>query len=231
MSMINASDACWDCAKQSKDLYYKPKTGQSPVAAIDIIGWTAVVFSDLAVQASGEEDNVVVNRLFAEAIVQQVRATSRPTMVMVQDYHLYLTPRFLRERLHRRERPTVLHFIHIPWPGPEYWRILPPAMRQAILEGLCAVDLLGFQTREDAVNFLRTCESHLPRASVNYKRDRIWYRNHTTHVRDFPISLDVGALRALAASPEVAEHRQQIQAIVGGQQLTHALIAASPART
>ncbi len=34
------------------------------------------------------------------------------------------------------ERPAFLHFVHIPWPGPEYWRILPPTMRQASLDGL-----------------------------------------------------------------------------------------------
>jgi trehalose 6-phosphate synthase len=84
---------------------------------------------------------------------------------------------------------------------------------------LSAVDILGFQTQEDGLNFIRTCESHLPRASVNYKRSRVWYRNHATHVRDFPISLDVEALRRLAASPKVAEHRSEIQNAVRDRQL------------
>jgi trehalose 6-phosphate synthase len=162
---------------------------------------------------------VVVNRMFAEAIAHCVRAISRRTLVMLQDYHLYLTPRFLRYKLRRRERPTLLHFIHIPWPGPEYWRILPPTMREAILEGLCAVDVLGFQTREDSLNFIRTCESNLPGAYVKYQRGRVWYRNHATYVRDFPISLDVEALRELAASPEVAAYRSEIVDTVGDRQL------------
>ena len=150
---------------------------------------------DRATWQAWEEGYEAVNCLFAEAIAQQVRATARPTLVMLQDYHLYLVARHLRAGLRRRERPTILHFIHIPWPGPEYWRILPPAMRQDILNGLCAVDVLGFQTREDGQNFLRTCESLLPRAAVNYRRSRVWYQNHATHVRDFPISIDVEALR------------------------------------
>jgi trehalose 6-phosphate synthase len=166
-----------------------------------------------------QEGYVAVNLLFAQAIARQVRAMARPSLVWVQDYHLYLTPRFLRDGLRPRERPTLLHFIHIPWPGPEYWRILPPAMRQPILQGLCAVDVLGFQTAEDALNFLRTCESHLPGASVRHRRGRIWYRNHATHVRDFPISIDVAELRQLAESPEVAEHRPEIEAMLGDQQL------------
>jgi trehalose 6-phosphate synthase len=166
-----------------------------------------------------EEGYSAINCQFAEAIVQRVRATRRPTLVMLQDYHLYLVARYLRTGLRRRERPTILHFIHIPWPGPEYWRILPPAMRQDILNGLCAVDVLGFQTREDGQNFLRTCESFLPHAAVNYRRSRVWFKNHATHVRDFPISIDVAALRKLAASPEVAEHGAEIQDIIGDRKL------------
>jgi trehalose 6-phosphate synthase len=174
---------------------------------------------DRAAWQAWEDGYVAVNRLFAEAIAEQVRAASRPPLVMLQDYHLYLVARFLHERLRPRERPTTLHFVHIPWPGPEYWRILPPAMRRAILEGLCAVDVLGFQTEEDGLNFIRTCESYLPRAHVNFKRGRVWYRNHATHVRDFPISIDVRALKQVATSQEVAGYRSEIQDAVGDQQL------------
>jgi trehalose 6-phosphate synthase len=174
---------------------------------------------DRAVWEAWEDGYVAVNRLFAEVIAEQVRATSRPTLIMLQDYHLYLVARFLRTNMNPRKRPTLLHFVHIPWPGPEYWRILPPAMRQAILDGLCAVDLLGFQTREDGLNFIRTCQSHLPRAHVDYERGRVWYRNHATHVHDFPISIDVEALRQLAKSQEVADYLSEIQDDVGDQQL------------
>jgi trehalose 6-phosphate synthase len=174
---------------------------------------------DRATWQAWDEGYRAVNCLFADAIVRQVLANTRPTLVMLQDYHLYLTARLLRARLRQRKRATTLHFVHIPWPGPEYWRILPPTMRQAILNSLCAVDVLGFQTHDDALNFLRTCESHLPNASVNYKRGRVWYRNHATHVRDFPISIDVEALRQLAASEDVAQYQAEIKDIVGDNQL------------
>ncbi len=162
---------------------------------------------------------VAINQLFAQAVARQVKATERPTLVMLQDYHLYLVARQLREALRPRLRPVTLHFVHIPWPGPEYWRILPPAMRQGILDSLCALDVVGLQTQEDAQNFLRTCESLLPEASVNYRRSRVWYKNHAAHVRDFPISIDVQALRRLAASEEVAEQEAEIRNIVGEQKL------------
>jgi trehalose 6-phosphate synthase len=162
-----------------------------------------------------KEGYQAVNALFAEAIARKVLATPRPTLVMLQDYHLYLVARLLRARLQRRERPTLLHFVHIPWPGPEYWRILPPAMRQDILNGLCAVDVLGFQTHEDGLDFLRTVESLLPRASVNYRRGRVWYRNHATYVRDFPISIDAEGLKRVAGSAEVTGYLSELQEMVG----------------
>jgi trehalose 6-phosphate synthase len=83
-------------------------------------------------------------------------------------------------------------------------------MRRAILEGLCAVDLLGFQTREDGLNFIRTCESHLPGCRVNYRQRKVWFRNHATYVRDFPISIDVDGLRQFAETDDVASYREQI---------------------
>jgi trehalose 6-phosphate synthase len=174
---------------------------------------------DRATWEAWEEGYRAVNCQFADAIAQQVQATDRPTLVLLQDYHLYLVARYLRAALRRQQRPTTLHFIHIPWPGPEYWRILPPPMREAILNSLCAVDVMGFQTRDDGLDFLRTCETHLPRAKVKYKRGAVRYKKHTTYVRDFPISIDVAALRQLAASPEVAELRAEMEDLTGDQQL------------
>ncbi len=168
---------------------------------------------------SWDNGYVSVNRLFAEAICEQIIAAPQPALVMLQDYHLYLAPGFIREKLRSRAKYTLMFFVHIPWPGAEDWGLLPSKMRRAILEGLCAADLLGFQTAEDGMNFIRTCESHLPEARVNFKRGRIWYRNHSTHVRDFPISIDVAALDRLAASPEVAEFHDQLTERYGRQQL------------
>ncbi|MGD1997150.1 MAG: trehalose-6-phosphate synthase [Anaerolineae bacterium] len=168
-----------------------------------------------------EDGYQAVNDLFAEAIAEQVTATPRSTLVMLQDYHLYLAARRLSDRLPASERLTTLHFIHIPWPGPEYWRILPPDMRQAVLDGLCAVDVLGFQTHEDSLNFLRTCDNLLPGANAQFEpgRERVEYAGHAVHVRDFPISLDVEALRRLAESAEVAEYRSELQGFLDGRQL------------
>ena len=162
---------------------------------------------------------VAANRAFADAVVNAVRRDHKPALVMLQDYHLYLAPRFIRSRLRIRRNLLLTHFIHIPWPGPEDWGLLPRPMREAILDGLCALDLVGFQTREDALNFIRTCESLLPGAVVNYRRGRVIFRNHITHVRDFPISIDVESVCAQAETEEVAQFREQIEGLVGDRKM------------
>ncbi len=178
-----------------------------------------------------EEGYVAINQLFADAVVEQVQKNERPSLVMLQDYHLYLAPRMVEQALsggmprgakgrtrgkRAVQRDTILtHFIHIPWPGPEDWGLLPGRMREAILDGLCAVDLIGFQTRGDALNYIRTCESLLPGARVNYRNGRIIYRNHVTHVRDFPISIDVGAIHRDVRSDEVQQYREQLTEAIG----------------
>ena len=163
---------------------------------------------------------MAINRQFAEAIAEHVRSTSAPALVMLQDYHLYLVARFLRDMLPPEKCPTILHFTHIPWPGPEYWRILPFGMRETILEGLCAADLLGFQTCEDGLNFIRTCETLIrPLAETHYRRGAVVYDGHTVHVRDFPISINVDVLRAFAKSEDVATYRSELREMVGDRQL------------
>jgi trehalose 6-phosphate synthase len=166
-----------------------------------------------------ENGYVAVNRMFAEAIARKIYAGKQPAIVMMQDYQLYLAPYYLRKRVSTRSKHILMHFIHIPWPGTEDWGVLPPVMRKAILEGLCSVDLLGFQTRDDGLNFIRTCQSHLEGAHVNFTKGRVWYRNHATYVRDFPISIDVHGLRELSGSEEVARFREQIDEYAGEAEL------------
>jgi trehalose 6-phosphate synthase len=166
-----------------------------------------------------ENGYLTVNRQFAEAVFSKLGSSPNSNLVMLQDYQLYMVAHYLRRKLPSRRRPTILHFIHIPWPGPEYWGFLPPTIRQAILVSLCAVDLLGFQTRDDSLNFIRTVESYLHGASVKYKRGRIWYRNHATHARDFPISIDVDALKQVASAPEQEGYKKEIRDIVAGRKL------------
>jgi trehalose 6-phosphate synthase len=166
-----------------------------------------------------DEGYVTVNRQFAEAISQQIQANKHPSLIMLHDYHLYLVPRFLRELVPQEKKYTIILFVHIPWPGTEDLGILPDRMRWAILDGICAADLVGFQTREDGLNFIRSCESHLSSSRVNFRRGIIRHLSHTTYIRDFPISIDTGAISRTADSKEVHEHYEWIKSRFEDKQL------------
>ena len=166
-----------------------------------------------------EDGYVSVNRLFAAEIARQITSASNPALVMLQDYHLYLAPQLIRYKFRPKGKYTLAHFVHIPWPGSEDWGLLPAKMRRSVLEGLCAVDLLGFQTHEDGLNFIRTCESHLPGCRVNYRQRKVRFRNHVTHVRDFPISIDVSGLKQFSESEEVNSYRDQLLQLHGDWQI------------
>jgi trehalose 6-phosphate synthase len=54
----------------------------------------------------------------------------------------------------RRPAAALMHFVHVPWPQPDYWRILPEDARWAIHDGLIANDVVGFQTERWRGNFI-----------------------------------------------------------------------------
>lgn len=159
------------------------------------------------------EGYVQVNRDFARAIADRVSTMDRRPLIMMQDYHLYLCASFLREDL--PDGAILHHFTHIPWPGPDYWGILPDGMRIPIIEGMLSHDIVGFQTESYRLNFLRTCETFLPRARVSYRSRSVTYKNHTCQTGAYPISIDVTALEELAASREVNLYRRWIQTRTG----------------
>ena len=119
---------------------------------------------------------VVVNRAVAEALAPlAVRSRGGLTpFTLLQDYQLYLVPGFLRERC---PEAILSHFIHTPWPAPNYWLLIPHYMRHAIVESLCQADVLGFQTQEFARNFLNTCEDFLEGANIDYHNRIVRYRD------------------------------------------------------
>ena len=88
----------------------------------------------------------VVNDDIAREVLRQIEGRSDP-LVMFHDYHLYVTPGLVRERV---PDATMSHFVHIPWPGPDAWRTLPPSLREPLLEGLLGCDVVAFHTEADA---------------------------------------------------------------------------------
>ena len=99
------------------------------------------------------EGYVAVNRGFADAVVEELDREP-DAAVFFHDYHLYVAPALVRERV-----PDALmaHFIHVPWPMPDYWRVLPESIRRAVHEGVLANDVVSFHTPRWRYSFLRSC--------------------------------------------------------------------------
>lgn len=149
-----------------------------------------------------------VNRAFADAAVEEARGNNAAPYVMVHDYHLYIAPMYIREAL---PEATISHFVHIPWPSPSYWLLLPSHIRTAICRGLCHSDVLGFQSTQDARAFVDTCEAFLPEAVVDRSSMSVDLDGHTLRVRVYPISIDIEELRATASSRACLNYQSQLQ--------------------
>jgi trehalose 6-phosphate synthase len=167
-----------------------------------------------AVYEAWESGYIPVNQAIADAIAAETQNDRQPPYVLLQDYHLYLATARVREKV---PGATILHFTHIPWPGPRYWGILPEFMRKTIHEDICAADIVGLQTGSDVLNFLHCCESMLKGATIDFQQCHVTYRGHTTAICSYPISIDAPGLLEFARSEEVQRYVDQISARLSGR--------------
>lgn len=163
---------------------------------------------DATIWHAWREGYSTVNRLFAERVAEEARHSSKPPLVMVQDYQLYLVPRLVREMV---PGVKLQHFVHIPWPTPQYWTILPKRIRDDIVHGILGNDIIGFQTRRDVRNFLMTCEENLG-LGVDFRERTVFYQGRAVWVRNYPISIDINQFDELCASRRVHEEEAKLAA-------------------
>jgi trehalose-6-phosphate synthase len=123
-----------------------------------------------------------VNRKFADNVLDE--AGGKKAFVFIQDYHLAILSRMVRQ-----QNPDIVtaQFWHIPWPNSEAFRICP--WQEDILRGMLSNDLMGFHIRYDCNNFLDTVEGSIE-ARVDWVNREIMADGRTTRVADFPISVD-----------------------------------------
>jgi trehalose 6-phosphate synthase len=146
-----------------------------------------------------------VNLRFAEAAADEA---AEGATVWVQDYQLQLVPALLREL---RPDLRIGFFLHIPFPPTELFMQLP--RRAEVLRGLLGADLIGFQRPLGARNFLELTRHLL---GLRTHGNAVETPDGRRVVADaFPISIDVGEMERLAASPEVQARAKQIRAELG----------------
>jgi trehalose 6-phosphate synthase len=145
-----------------------------------------------------------VNARFADAAA---KAAAPGATVWVQDYQLQLVPALLRER---RPDLRIGFFLHIPFPPIELFMQMP--QRAEILRGLLGADLVGFQQRLAAQNFVRLARHLL---GLRYQGNTIKVDDRSVKAGAFPISIDVAEMEQLAANPAVQARAKQIRAELG----------------
>ena len=155
-----------------------------------------IIFTN-AVDRAYREGYQRVNRQYAEALIGLGNLAG--ARIMIQDYHFYLLPQYLREL---GCKALLSHFVHIPWMSPQYLQhVMPEALRWELLTSLLQNDGLGFQTARDCRDFMAAARSLLG-AEVDFVNGVVTYRGRDTLVQDYPISVDVGQLRRTATEGE-----------------------------
>jgi trehalose 6-phosphate synthase len=158
---------------------------------------------------------VEYNEAFAAALAQESTADTR---VLIQDYHLALAPRMLRDRC---PAARIAHFEHTPWAPPEYYRLLPDDAATAILDGMLGADHAGFLATRWADAFLDCCETVLG-AKVTRDGDgtgEVSYRGRVTQVAVHSLGVDAVELRARSRGADVRAQADALAGLARGRQL------------
>ena len=161
---------------------------------------------DADIHRAWNEGYVEVNRQMAAKAVEVARAAGKRPLILIHDYQLYLVPRMVR-----KEFPTAVIqlFVHVPWPTPQYWKVLPKEMRDAILDGILGCDIVGFQSSLDVRNFMLTCEEN-GGLQVDERERVVVTAGRVVYARHYPISVDVPRTLRLAESRGVKRQEHDL---------------------
>jgi len=143
-----------------------------------------------------------VNEIFARSAIKQAQ---QGDALWIQDFHLALTPRLIRE--HRSDLSTGI-FWHVPFPPVELYRVFP--WRRELLAGMLGSDLIGFHVESYVTHFLNACRRVLG-AEVNERNREVHYQGHTSRVGAFPLGIPVDYFENLAASSRTQQKTARIR--------------------
>jgi trehalose 6-phosphate synthase len=136
-----------------------------------------------------------VNQLFAKLLAPLLKPDD---LIWVHDYHLVPLASELRA-LGCQQR--IGFFLHIPLPPPMILAAIPG--HDWLMRGLCAYNLVGFQSQTDHAHFCHYIEQEAKAQAIGEGRWRVF--NRTVQAGAFPIGLDVNEFTALAQARESRE--------------------------
>ena len=152
------------------------------------------------------------NRTFADALAAEAAPGAK---VMVQDYHLNLVPRELREQ---RDDLHIAHFTHTPWAPPEQFGMLPTAVAREILTGLLGADHVGFHSRRWSEAFLRCCDRFLD-ADVDLAAGTVRWQGRTVRTGVHPLGTAADEIRAKAHDEDAEAGLAHLREVIGDRKV------------
>lgn len=150
------------------------------------------------------EDYREVNRRFAEAVVDEYQEGDR---IWINDYHLMLAPRYIREA---QPEASISQFWHIPWPAMEVFRILP--WSRDLLRGMLGCDVIGFHVQEYVDNFIQSARVLL---GARVGDGVVHWDGREVRVEAHPLGVDVERFRQMAEEEEVARSVKELRDEIG----------------
>jgi len=144
-----------------------------------------------------------VNRKFADVLIAESK--SKDPVILIQDYHFALLPRFIRRR---KPKATIALFWHVPWPNAETFGVCP--WKREMLLHMLSADILGFHTRYHCQNFLATVDRFVE-CQIDHEHMTVTLRGHVCRVVPYPISIEWPP-RWLTQLPDVPASRATIRA-------------------
>ncbi|KAF8126309.1 glycosyltransferase family 20 protein [Boletus edulis] len=146
-----------------------------------------------------------VNNRFAEVIIANYREGD---IIWINDYHLMLLPALLRANPKLANAP-IGFFLHVAFPSSEIFRCL--SVRESLLRGILAADLVGFQTASYARHFRQTVSRILALEALpkgiqvqgTFASGTGDHKGRFVCVGVFPMGIDVNALQEKRREPDV----------------------------
>ncbi len=120
-----------------------------------------------------------VNKLFCQTVLKIAKPDD---IIWIHDYHLFLLPALLREKLPNTQ---IGFFLHIPFPSYEIFRLLP--WRKEILKGILGADLVGFHTYDYVRHFNSSVRRLL---GYEHVLGHITINHRIVKVDAFPMGID-----------------------------------------
>jgi trehalose 6-phosphate synthase len=155
-----------------------------------------------------------VNRAYASYLGTML-ANSPDEVLLINDYHLFLVPEMLGQVA---GRPGQVAFFHgLPWCEPDYFGILPAAIRDRILTSLLCCDVVGFHCTRWARAFAACCARYLPGCEASDQS--VLHGGHRTRLAVAPFPLDTEAVERIRGEPATARWREQLGGLADGRRV------------